>query len=384
MNDRRRYLLLVGPLAVALCSNTLWAKSVQRHCPDIDGVESILSGPPHFVLGEMHGNDKTPQLFSALVCHLSRKSPVTAVLEIPISEQQRINTWLASHGTRGDRAQLLSGAFWTEAFQDGRRSEAMMSLLEALRTLKAQGSDVAVVAADPVEGNRNLGMAETLIAMAAKNPRARLAMLVGNVHARKTEFHSKKTMWQYAMEKGLTLQAVNTRYGGRGSTWVCFGGSPDDCWPHAVGDGSPVPPRVVLKPAARPEYDLVAEVGQPKFSPPAAYKPSAIQIERIQQTDERVQANAASEEGDFASCGAAYQKLASSPMSDAGDLYNAACCFAKAGQRDAAFASLEQALHRHVVSPADLANDADLNGLHSDARWSALVAGSPAAVPAVK
>jgi hypothetical protein len=55
------------------------------------------------------------------------------------------------------------------------------------------------------------------------------------------------------------------------------------------------------------------------------------------------------------------------------DWYNAACCNALAGQRDAAFASLWNAIDGGFRDGKHLAADTDLASLHDDARWKAAV-----------
>ena len=57
----------------------------------------------------------------------------------------------------------------------------------------------------------------------------------------------------------------------------------------------------------------------------------------------------------------------------AGPLYDAACCQAQAGERDAAFATLERAVHAGLDDAA-IERDADLTPLHADPRWPALLA----------
>jgi hypothetical protein len=71
---------------------------------------------------------------------------------------------------------------------------------------------------------------------------------------------------------------------------------------------------------------------------------------------------AAYDRKEFAACAAL--------MEQAHELYDAACCHARAGAFDAAFAALgraiDQGLHRHGME-----SDADLEALHTDPRWQA-------------
>jgi SagB-type dehydrogenase family enzyme len=56
------------------------------------------------------------------------------------------------------------------------------------------------------------------------------------------------------------------------------------------------------------------------------------------------------------------------------DFYNAACSWALAGDADAAFRDLGRAADADWTDTKTLDQDSDLKGLHSDKRWSALVA----------
>ncbi len=84
------------------------------------------------------------------------------------------------------------------------------------------------------------------------------------------------------------------------------------------------------------------------------------------QSDNRVAAVAAYERKDFATCAAIYDRL--------GDRYNAACCFALAGNKDAAFALLEEVLTAGWSNTKQLRADPDLASLHDDRRWNDVIA----------
>lgn len=59
---------------------------------------------------------------------------------------------------------------------------------------------------------------------------------------------------------------------------------------------------------------------------------------------------------------------------EAGDFYNAACCFALSGDKDAAFAALDRAIAKGHRNTKVTQEDSDLNGLHSDPRWKTSLA----------
>lgn len=65
---------------------------------------------------------------------------------------------------------------------------------------------------------------------------------------------------------------------------------------------------------------------------------------------------------DYAACAALFAQAA--------DPYNAACCHARAGDRDQAFAELAAAAEAGLRDVPHVAADPDLDSLHDDPRWS--------------
>ena len=70
------------------------------------------------ILGEYHGTEESPAVLLGLTRHWLRDGPVTIALELWRSEQERIDTYLASPGTEADRQTLLRGAFWQREPRD--------------------------------------------------------------------------------------------------------------------------------------------------------------------------------------------------------------------------------------------------------------------------
>jgi hypothetical protein len=248
-------------------------------CASISNAEPLLVRGAKILLGEMHGNVQTPRFVGELACAASKRGAVRVGLEIPNSEQARIDSFLASSGSTAARAALLKGPFWNDSYQDGRKSQAMVVLLETLRRLRQQGADVGVVLFDSQAQDRNLGMAENLRGAFAAAPKAVFIVLTGNLHARRTPGEFSDTFMAARLaEKGVDLTALDARYG-RGTTWACMSG--DTCGPIAFGRGPDVPLAVVMKPSADGAYDGTFEVGAPIFSPPAAVPVTAAQQARI-------------------------------------------------------------------------------------------------------
>lgn len=138
------------------------------------------------LLGELHGTEETPRLAGEYVASSARTGPVILALEIDRRQQPLISRYLASDGSAGARVALLSGEHWQDPMHDGRDSIAMFDLIERMRSLRADGTPVAVLAFDPAGGDmdaRNRGMARILRKAASLAPDARLVVLTGNVHA---------------------------------------------------------------------------------------------------------------------------------------------------------------------------------------------------------
>jgi hypothetical protein len=81
-------------------------------------------------------------------------------------------------------------------------------------------------------------------------------------------------------------------------------------------------------------------------------------------------AKAAYDHKEYATCGPKYEQLAGHAKSGAGDLYNAACCRALAGDTGAAFADLDRAIAAGFVDRGQLERDDDLLSLRGDPRWA--------------
>lgn len=77
---------------------------------------------------------------------------------------------------------------------------------------------------------------------------------------------------------------------------------------------------------------------------------------------------------DFQACSVLYEELAQADDATRSDGYNAACCFALSGQKDAAFKRLETTISAHYTPVADIEQDADFASLHDDPRWKSLLA----------
>lgn len=147
------------------------------------------------VLGEYHGTAEVPLLVAELMERYSRNAGVRLALELPVSENAALARYLRSNGDAAARKALRTSPFWVvkDEQHDGRRSRDMLALIEAIRTLRAQGRDVGVAGYDVAVGTpgsndaRDAAMARHVRQQFKAAPSgARLLVLAGNVHAMRT------------------------------------------------------------------------------------------------------------------------------------------------------------------------------------------------------
>jgi len=143
------------------------------------------------LLGELHGTREVPHFLAQSVCQAAVQGvPVSVGLEIPVMNQERLQTFLASAGKEHDWAKLMESPFWRSPYPDGRNSEAVVNLLEALRKLRGRGLDVDVFAFDhpPLEGDaREEAMAKTVLEVAGKASKRAVLVVSGNLHPRQVK-----------------------------------------------------------------------------------------------------------------------------------------------------------------------------------------------------
>ena len=172
--------------------------------------------------GEVHGTSEAPALIGDLACARAKsENAVVVALEVPIEEQARLDRFLTSDGADADQAALLKGRFWTRQPQDGRSSTAMLKLLHRLRTLRAEGARISVLAVDDgMAGSRDAGMAMRI--RAAHSEDTTVIALLGNVHASREKGRRGAPDYEPA---GYLLSDRNPHSvyvrGPAGTAWVC-------------------------------------------------------------------------------------------------------------------------------------------------------------------
>lgn len=143
------------------------------------------------VIGEMHGTREAPAVTAALARHYAGRGPVLVGLEVSRSEHAALSAFMRSNGSAEARQAMREGEFWSVLPEqnDGRRTEDLLDLVDAVRQLRVAGRDVAVVPFDigPDDwvdsATRDRDMANYLRAAFQALPEGRMLVLTGNVHA---------------------------------------------------------------------------------------------------------------------------------------------------------------------------------------------------------
>jgi hypothetical protein len=130
---------------------------------------------------------------------------------------------------------------------------------------------------------------------------------------------------------------------------------------------------MVLEAADEGAFDGWLDVGPATWSPPAALPLTDAHRQAIARFGHLARALAGYEARRFQECGPAYLAAAAQGGSQ-WDVYNGACCFALAGQADAAFEALGQLAKRGFTDAAELEKDEDLASLRGDPRWGPALA----------
>ncbi|MFD2512897.1 DUF6624 domain-containing protein [Pontibacter locisalis] len=87
---------------------------------------------------------------------------------------------------------------------------------------------------------------------------------------------------------------------------------------------------------------------------------------------------------EYRASGEMYDKVLKAGNGTASDYYNAACSWALAGNKNKAFAHLEQAVAKGYTSVKHMQQDSDLSSLHADKRWPKLVEDLKKSVAAIE
>lgn len=176
--------------SLTLLGLILSANLAVAECDAIPGTDSLFRPGVAILLGEIHGTNEGPGAVAALACAAVNSGyPVTMGLEIPITEEERLDRYAASAGSPAARDSLIAGEFWQRDYQDGRGSAAMADLIVSLRHLGADtAADLHVLLIDDPSApeGRDRFMADRLGTEMSERPERLYIVLTGNVHNRLT------------------------------------------------------------------------------------------------------------------------------------------------------------------------------------------------------
>lgn len=246
-------------------------------CASPEGTAALLERPERIiVLGEIHGSAEPPAAFLAIVCEAARQGPVSVGLEMPETDRPLLDAVMAAPDEETAARILRGGDFGDPRRDDGRHSQAMFDMILGFWRLKSAGHDIAVrpfAARMAVVRGRDqawweLEMAYGMSRPLVDRPQARLLILVGNLHARKTAF----ARWPevglpaaghlYARDT-LTLNVAQQG----GQSWSC---QPECRAQDSVQVYDADARGVILGPVEDGAYDGVLALGPVTASPPAA------------------------------------------------------------------------------------------------------------------
>lgn len=246
-------------------------------CPrKLELLPEIAAAGATTVFGEIHGTREAPEFFGDVVCNAALGSQHVLVgLELPSSETGAVQAFLAGND------QLAGREFWTQPFQSGRTSAAMLAMLSELRRIIQSNPRVELFLFDIPQGvdpqGRDARMADAILRTRASDREAVVLLLVGNLHARKTKGvpwdSDLEPMAYHLVTRGLRVISLNLR-NPKGTAWICSSNDAASCGPAGMGGEEPSPgasPRGIrLDGATSPEgYDGVYIVSSMTASPPA-------------------------------------------------------------------------------------------------------------------
>lgn len=268
-NPKQRTDLLPLPLAASQESRTRALESC-RQVPR--GAEPLLHRGAVTLLGEVHGTVEIPAFVARLACAAAERGLHVAVgLEAPQELTENFLRYLQSAGDAQAQQDLIQGEFWH--FDDGRSSQALVSLLDTLRTLRQSGKQVSLFLIDGNNGSietRDRQMATRIATQVRALPAAVVLVLLGNLHAR-----TDSAEWAGWHIKELLpgLRTLNASYAS-GSAWCCTNRG---CGAHQIsGADLGMQPFVELFPSTHANgYTGRFYVGPITPSPPAAIKGDA-------------------------------------------------------------------------------------------------------------
>jgi hypothetical protein len=330
------------------------------------------------LIGDLHGTREIPAFVGRLTSTVLARQPVVLALEFTGDVAPSLDAYLASDGGQAARDAFMRTPWWQNEYQDGRRSVAMLELIDTARRLRGSGAKLTVACIDKnADGDddghkRDAAMADNVQALRAAHPDATLVVYAGNFHTRKTVQRRPgyETMAMVLAKRGLTTVSLNPHWPD-GSAWVCPSASPNECGPQFMV-GRAEDAGVHLERSSDGAYDGWFGTGTVTASPPAAFPALAAELDAqlaglgSSPSARRAHATRAYNAKQYAQCAEDYASIAPPTRLD---LYNQACCLALAGNKDAALDRLRAAVDLGYADAAGAEADSDLASLRGDPRW---------------
>ncbi|MBN8472817.1 hypothetical protein JYJ95_40465 [Corallococcus exiguus] len=193
----------------------------------VRGLPELLHPGLTLLIGEQLGSNEVPDVVGHVACQAAQTGLAVALgLSIPDSEQARVDTYLSSPGAPADQDALLEGRFWTRTYQDGRSSRAVLDLIDRVRSLRAAGLRVTVVAydTDVMNGSeRDAALAQVWTKRRAAKPDEVQVVLAGNTHTQTekgTQWDPAFTPMAHLMKENRSLVVLDMSYA-QGTRWGC-------------------------------------------------------------------------------------------------------------------------------------------------------------------
>jgi hypothetical protein len=251
--------------------------------PPVRGAEKIVRAGAVVLVGEMHGTEQVPATVGRLACNAAQQGTTTVVLglEIGAENQPAVDAFLASDGGELAAAELLKASHFAFELKDGRNSQAMHGLLDAIRRWRSQGASIEAVCFDAAPGvatsasERDAAMARTLLDARQQHPAAVVLTLTGNIHNRTVRGApwDKNYVPMGAHMREAFPETISLDFHSAGGTaWFCTGMSDDlECGAGELdGEDRGTEPFIeLLEERNELGFDGLLYVGSTTASPPA-------------------------------------------------------------------------------------------------------------------
>jgi hypothetical protein len=217
------------------------------------GVQLPLAERRLVLVADIPGTNEIPAFVGRLACEAARSGvPTVVALELLRVDQESVDTYLASQGTSADRAAFLQVArSFSSRVSGSHASQAVLQLLDLLRTLRDTGHGLRVVVFDE-PGNapgRGKARASTLERVRRAEPESLLLVLVERSQVRtvlgRDETPATAPLGWYLAHWGLKPLSLDVRALG-GQLWSCAAPGRGGCGPLSV-PSTEAPPRATAE-----------------------------------------------------------------------------------------------------------------------------------------